>query len=435
MTVYEIYADSSLLWSSNVDERDLAILEPVLTMEINKAGQLTFRMPKTHRLYDSIQKMKTTISVRQDGVEIWEGRVLDDKGDFYNRKAITCEGALAYLNDSIQPQAEYHFTSVAAFRNFLISVLTNHNDSVLEDRRFTVGNVTMEYTGESYFRYTNFNNTLAEITEDLVNDFGGFLRVRRDSGVRYLDYLSSYGRVSGQAIRFGENLLDFSRNTNVADIATRVIPLGERLDEASIEALGQRLDIKSVNNGLNYIQSNDAVASYGIITKVVTWDGVTLPSELLRKGREWLSQNQWENMVLEVSAVDLHMLDSTIDSYRLGDSIHVISEPHGLNTYMMLSQMELHLADSSQNKITLGQERKERALSAQTSSLGSTVSAISSRSGGGSGSGGGSASIIIDSALDASSTNPVENRAIYQALNRYPRIGYHQGKLTLFTEE
>jgi hypothetical protein len=240
--------------------------------------------------------------------------------------------------------------------------------------------------------------------------------------------------VSGQAIRFGENLLDFSRNTNVADIATRVIPLGERLDEASIEALGQRLDIKSVNNGLNYIQSNDAVASYGIITKVVTWDGVTLPSELLRKGREWLSQNQWENMVLEVSAVDLHMLDSTIDTYKLGDNIHVISEPHGLNTYMMLSQMELHLADSSQNKITLGQERKERALSAQTSSLGSTVSAISSRSGGGSGSGGGSTSIIIDSALDASSTNPVENRAIYQALNRYPRIGYSQGKLTLFTE-
>ena len=104
---------------------------------------------------------------------------------------------------------------------------------------------------------------MKEIKEDLVDDLGGYLRVRNVNGTAYLDYISDYDNVSTQSIEFGENLLDFSRNTDVSDIATVFIPLGAKLEESPIAALEQRLTIESVNNGSDSLVNLDAVKKFG----------------------------------------------------------------------------------------------------------------------------------------------------------------------------
>ena len=86
---------------------------------------------------------------------------------------------------------------------------------VKKDRQFKVGIVTVTDNNDSLYRYTNYNSTMKEIKEDLVDDLGGYLRVRNVNGTAYLDYISDYDNVSTQSIEFGENLLDFSRNTDV----------------------------------------------------------------------------------------------------------------------------------------------------------------------------------------------------------------------------
>lgn len=332
-------------------DENLVLIDPKLDLEVNKAGSFSFKMPPQHPRYNLPQKMLSCIQVFQDNEEVFNGRITGCKIDFYNRKYFTCEGQLAYLNDSIQRPAEYHHMTV---RGYLESLIAEHNKQVAKDRQFKVGIVTVTDSNDSLYRYTNYNTTMKEIKEDLVDDLGGYLRVRNVNGTAYLDYISDYGNVSAQSIEFSENLLDFSRNTDVTDIATVFIPLGAKLEESPITALEQRLTIESVNDGSDSLVNLDAVKKFGYITKTITWDDVTTPQMLLYKANKYIADYQWDSMTLEVNAVDMHWTDTDVEQFKLGDKIKVHSSLHGLDRYFPLSKMSIQLNSLSSSKFTLG---------------------------------------------------------------------------------
>ena len=91
--MYTIYADGQLLYSPTEAEEGYAVFDPKLTMELNKAGSLEFTMPPSNVMYDQLQKLKTYVTVEQDGTEIWRGRVLHDEKDFYLNDAISSTSA------------------------------------------------------------------------------------------------------------------------------------------------------------------------------------------------------------------------------------------------------------------------------------------------------------------------------------------------------
>ena len=62
----------------------------------------------------------------------------------------------------------------------------------------------------------DFSDTLT-LLRQLPESFGGYLRIRHEAGVRYLDYLWDYGGVNTQVIRFGENLLDLTHYVDHTD--------------------------------------------------------------------------------------------------------------------------------------------------------------------------------------------------------------------------
>lgn len=355
----------------------LALIDPELTLEVNKAGEFKFKLPPNHEYYDLPRKMKSKIQVFQDGQEIFNGRPVQIKSDFYKRKQVVCEGQLAFLNDSVQRPAEYHDMTV---RQYLQVLLESHNSQVDESRQFELGIITVKDSNDSLYRYTNMNSTMTELKEDLVDDLGGYLKVRNvydSSGAlehRYLDYVTmdDYGVANTQVINFGENLLDFTRDIDMTDICTAIIPLGARLEESEFSALETRLTVESVNGGLDYIQVDEAVATYGFIVKTVTWDNVNTPSLLLSKGKRYLSDYQFENMVIEAQAIDLHYTDVDVEAFHLGDRIRVKSNPHGLDRYFPLTKMTIYLDKPGSNKITLGNET-DITLSAKTNSVSSSV--------------------------------------------------------------
>lgn len=332
-------------------DENLVLIDPKVDLEVNKAGSFTFKMPPTHPQYDLPKKMLSCIQVLQDDVEVFNGRITECKIDFYNRKQFTCEGQLAYLNDSIQRPDEYHDMTV---RGYLETLIAEHNKQVSKDRQFKVGIVTVTDNNDSLYRYTNYNSTMKEIKEDLVDDLGGYLRVRNVGDVHYIDYIAEYDNTNTQSIEFGENLLDFSRNTDVTDIATVIIPLGAKLEESPIAALEQRLTIESVNNGSDSIVNLEAVKEFGYITKTVTWDDVTTPEMLLYKGKKYMSDQQFDSMTLEVKAVDMHWTDSDVEQFKLGDRVKAHSSLHRLDRYFPLSKMTLQLNNLSSSTFTLG---------------------------------------------------------------------------------
>lgn len=290
--------------------------------------------------------------LKDDG-EIFFGEIRICKKDRDNIKECCAVGELAFLYDSIQPQAEYHNLTT---RQMLETWLNEHNSQVEERKRFYVGIVTIHDTNDSLYRYTNRETTLDAIREKLIDKLGGYLRIRKEDGKRYLDWITlpEYGKYCEQPIEFGTNLLDYAENTSSEELATAVLPLGVRLEESPIEGLEAYTDITSVNNGVDYLYIPEAVDRYGWVKKVVTWDDVTIPANLKTKGEEWLRDNQYESMVLELTALDLSDLDSDYESFELGDTVHASAWPYGMDRTFPVQQMTIYLQEPDQNKLTLG---------------------------------------------------------------------------------
>lgn len=366
--MYTIYLDGEAIATRQAKE--LSVLDPVLTLEVNKAGTLVFTMLPEHPKYDSIALRQSVITVEMDGEEVFEGIPVSEDMDFFKRKTISCEGSLTFLNDTIQRQAVYRNQTISSL---LTTYLANHNAQADEAHQFTLGAVTVD-GGNTIYRYTNYNNTMTEIGEDLIDNFGGYLRVRHENGVRYLDYLAESPRTSTQVISLGRNLLDLSKNLTSEDICTVLIPLGTRLEEQVIEGLEARLTIESVNDGKDYVVGS-AAETYGKVWKTVTWDDVTVPSVLLSKAENYIADAQFANLVIEATALDLGLTGEDVEKFRVLDMIRVKSDPHGLDRYFMLTKLAISLDHPGDTQITLGKDEK-LSLSARSANLSTEVSTL-----------------------------------------------------------
>ena len=114
------------------------------------------------------------------------------------------------------------------------------------------------------------------------------------------------------------------------------------------------MTIKDINNGLDYVQDDAAVALFGVIEKTVMFEDVTIAENLLKKGQEKLKEYINSTVSIELSAADLHNLDINIEAFRIGDNVRVISKPHGLDRYFLLSKLSLTLDSVSSCSMTLG---------------------------------------------------------------------------------
>ena len=347
--MYSIYADGVCIYSDVFALESMKVLSPKLVLEDNGAGSLSMKLPPMNVGYESIIRMITDISVQKDGEEIWAGRVLSESKDFWNNRDLYCEGEMAFFNDSSQPPAEYRGLSVRAYLERLIAV---HNSKVAANRQFSLGAVTVVDKNFPIY-YTNYEKTM-EILNTLVEQYGGHLRVRKVNGVRYLDYLAEYPDTCSQVIQFWSNLIDFTRKWDSTEFATVIVPLGNRLEDSPIEALDAYLTVESVNRGSMYVQSNEAVAAYGWIEKTVTWDDVSDPAVLLEKAKTYLTDIQFDNLELELSALDLHYLDVKTEAVKLLDEIRVISRPHGLDRMFPVKKLDIPLDNPEQTQFTLG---------------------------------------------------------------------------------
>ena len=352
--MYRIYADETLIYDSTLD--DYIITKGQITKEVNKSGSFVFTIYQDHPYYDKLQKLKTIITVYKNEKIVFRGRILNDSIGFFKAKTFTCEGELSFLLDSIQ--RPYTFTGSP--EKLFIQFISNHNSSIDEVKNFGIGEITVKDDND-YINRSNssYDNTLTNIKDHLVKTHEGYLHITRgDNQKPILNWFADFPYMSQQNINFGENLLDFVKTNSAENIATAIIPLGAKIksesEEKTEEAEEKRLTIESVNGGIDYIYDPVAVAKYGWIFKVETWDDVTEPANLLRKGQASLNNIIKQNTTIEVKAIDLALIDRSIDSFELGDYINIISEPHGLNDKLLLKKQTLDLLKPDNDKITLG---------------------------------------------------------------------------------
>lgn len=366
MYTIKAFVDGKEYMIHNPRVKALIVGDPYYQKGDNVNGQAEFSVYPTHPYYQYVKKLTTDIVFYKDGVEKFAGRVLYDDEDSKGVKKVFVEGELAYFCDSIQRPTVYHNISV---KNYLKTVIDNHNSQVEERKQFTLGRVSVTDPNDSLYRYANWETTRETLKDKLVDRLGGHLVIRKEDGIRYLDYLNDdeFYTQNSQEIRFGKNLLDYSKNMDASDLVTCVIPLGAKLEESSIEGLEERLTIKEVNGGVDYVSDDSAVAAYGRIYKTVTWDDVTVASNLMKKGREYLKSVQFENMVLELKAIDLNLTDDDIQEFEVGGLIRCVSPPHGLDSKLPLSSLKVYISNFAKNTITLGTEKQSNTYTSSNS--------------------------------------------------------------------
>lgn len=198
--------------------------------------------------------------------------------------------------------------------------------------------------------------------------------MRKTDTKRYIDLvpLEEYGKYCIQDINFGDNLLNYTNNFTVQDVATAVIPLGERFDDEkrtkdAIEGLDEYLTIKSVNNNVDYVFNQSAVNRFGWVKVVKHWDDVTKADNLKKKATEWLKSVQFAKMVLTLNAVDLSLINANIDSFEVGDTIHAWAEPFGMDTTFPIRQKTISLNDISKDTIVLSTDEVAKSYTSKSS--------------------------------------------------------------------
>ena len=348
--MYRFYCDDTLFFMSGVDDEDYYLLDAKLTLEKGKVGTLSFTLPSSNIAYNRINKLKSIITVLDNDEEIFRGRVLYDEKDYYNRKTITCEGELAFLLDSIQRPYTYQ----GSINGFFTNLINNHNSQVDVNKKFVVGNITVNDDNDYINRSsTDYDNTYNVITKKLIETNGGYLKTRLVDGVRYIDYLEEYGETNEQVIEFGVNLLDIKEFITAEDIFTCLIPLGSKNEDT-----GERLTIESVNSGRDYLENDTAIDLFGRIWATNTWEDVTVASNLKTKAQAYLDANIEMSVTLTLKAIDLHLMNVNTDRIKEGDKLRVISLPHNIDKYFECTKVAINPLDPSNNEYTFGSTYK-----------------------------------------------------------------------------
>lgn len=359
--MYKIYADDVLIYDDTSSDTHLKVVSPNLSLEDNCAGSLKITIPPGNAGYDTIQRMITEIKVTKDDNEIWSGRVLQESKDFWNRRSLVCEGELAYFNDTVQPPHSYSYAGPYGVKNYLIDLITNHNQHVSEDKRFGVDPSMMVVT--VYGRITvdtNYEKTI-ECINNLISEKGGHLKIEKIGGVRYLNYYGDWPDTSAQKIEFGRNLMDVTKSSDSTEFATVILPLGKKLEDKDPGGLDQYLTVDgadeeggTTHSGV-YVES-ELVGTYGWIVKVVHWDDIDDKNELLANAKEYLNGVQSDTIELELSALDLHYMSKEIPTIRLGDRVYVTSKPHGIEDVdpFPVTKLDIPLDQPQNTKFRLG---------------------------------------------------------------------------------
>lgn len=212
------------------------LISPTLTREVGKAGSLEFTLPLGNVAHSALQKMRTTVSVEQDGVRIWEGRPMSHEQDFMLRQKVFCEGELAYLNDS--SVAPYTAKDVT-IKQFLSFLLENHTGMVDAYKAFTCGNVgfpstsvvvpelhncvmkldhmagTPDSDGDYMYEYGLYTSSGVQLVSQYEVGFSDDDTAPDPSAYRWtLNVKYEVASIDGQIWRTGEGL--FSVSVNVA---------------------------------------------------------------------------------------------------------------------------------------------------------------------------------------------------------------------------
>lgn len=403
--MYEIYGypygnpDAELL-IYQPGNKNGTVLSPKLTREVSKGGSLTFTMTREHPMYEMLQKMSTVVVVKQDGKETWRGRIFSHEADWNNNRAVYCEGALSFFNDSCVTPFNYEGT----LKEFLQHLIDVHNAQVGQKMKmFELGTVTAALgdqvvhfgDADQYGVGEDYGKVLDIIDKLVLKVFGGYAYCTFDVAtgynvLNYCDQAVEEKRVTAQKIEYGVNLLDLIEKTDTNGLYTRIYPVGNKhtvketrwkykfkwlpgglwkytdeheerygimdTDSATIQKYlppsGYRYDLED-----GYIENTDAVKKFGVIARIVEFD-TDSANDTFADGVQALQQNHLMVTSYTIKAVDLVDAGEATERLTFACYAHILSAPHSVDAIMLCSKLTEPIDHPEKKEYSFGMTRR-----------------------------------------------------------------------------
>lgn len=364
---YEVTIQNGLLAEQTLfygGDEEYGIYEDSLELNIGQAGLFSFKIPASNPSINSIKERETIVTIYRDNEEFWRGEVREISQNFDKSKNVVCYEDLAWLYDSdMIPQS-----TTRTYAQWFQQAISKYNsDSAIHgsqraSRQFDIGYIDND-TGLSRKCNIDYGTSVMDFLRQNISTAYGYIRVRRvvESGIqkRYIDVvrLANYGSVINQSIEFGENMLDYVEEIDTGNLITGIHPLGAEIEgEEIIPDVAKRVDISSVNSGLDYLVDTTACQKYGWIMTTVMWDDITNPSTLKTKAQSYLADHCTPKYKWSLDAIDLSQLDVSLDGMYLGCQVPIYAEPFNVDTSVPVTELTISITDISQNKVVLSEE-------------------------------------------------------------------------------
>ena len=333
---------------------------------INCINSFSMTLALQNAGFNRLHDYTTLVKVYNENKKRYEfhGRVLNSRASMsesglFTREA-TCESYLGFLNDSVLPYVEERNWTVNGLLSYIVN---NHNAQVEDYKKFVIGNVDVTDPNDNLYVGFQREKSWKAIEEKLIKKLGGEIQYRvvtntDGSETIYLDYLQKIGTTSTVKIALSKNMKAISRETDPSAYVTRLIPLGAKIKDAEGNETEQRVEISSVNGGVNYIDDTDGIKAYGIIVGYVTFDDVTTPSRLLTKGENWLVENNKVQTKYSITALDLSLLGLDITDYQVHNYHPVENHVLGINDTIRVVKKNINVCAPQSSTIEVGDNFK-----------------------------------------------------------------------------
>ena len=343
---YKALLNNQIFFETGSD--DLVLTSAKLDRAVGSAGSFTFVIPTSNKYYGQFHKIIDYVDVYRDNDLMLSGRVYSIEETFDTQLKVTCEGLLTILNDSVFRPVTFQ----GDLHDLVRDLLDSHNAQVEAEKQIQTGYLFIG-NDPCYRAYQNYESTISRV-QDLVESYGGWVRIRKTNGSLYFDWYDQNRDGVDQTIDFGQNLLDIKQEENSDGVCTVLIPLG-----AANENNNVRVNITSVNNGKDYLVADQQyINQYGYVVGTHIWDDVTVPSILKTKGQNWLNACVTPKRTINLTAVDLADAGYDVESFRPGQVIKVRSAPHGIDgEWFDCNTQSLDLLHPENNKLSLGTQQ------------------------------------------------------------------------------
>lgn len=369
-----------MLWTIDYGGRPLhdprqgeVALSASLSEEMGRSATLTMRLPATsaHALEVAPMDARREVVATCDGEVQFMGRATRVETALDGTATIECEGARAYLNDTVlRPYANYRAqdfhgepdapTDAGDLFRWMVA---EHNARCGDlAHRFAVGEVAGD--GVELLRSsTQWPTTLSEIQSKLVDGWGGQVEVSYGRDERKtLNWHRDGSCRAAQRVEFGSNLMEFAVASGSTDVVTAVAPTW-RMDGQDADATlsGVRADDVSLPDGFRLVgdevRHDGGCSSHGVICERRSYD-VSSAQAAVEAACSDLVRSALGVESVDVTALDLAAIDPSVRPIRLLEWVDVSARPLGFSARMMCVSRDVDLLDPSRTRYGLGATRK-----------------------------------------------------------------------------